>query len=691
MPTYTQEGRSMRVDFSDVPEDVLLLRSFSAIEELSRPFQVDLHLLSDDPALDPDTVLEKAAWVTLLTPTGDTRVLHGRVNRLVQLGQVDDLTEYRASVVPWLWFLGLSQDCRVFQNLSVLEIAEQIFREHHETDFRVDCMRRYPKREFCVQYRESPLEFVARILEEEGVFYFFHHGDSGHELVLADSNGAIEPCPAQPEARVSAETTPGEDVVFQLRYEHSVQAGKITLSDYDYLNPGLRLQASAAGTKAYELYHYPGGFAVPDEGDRYARIRLEASEFQGQVLKGVGTCRAFAPGFRFDLVDHYRAELDQPYTLFRVEHRGQAGDYGSLTGGGNEDEYRNEFFAAPHSAPYRPLRRTPKPVVTGSQTATVVGKAGEEVWTDGHGRIKIQFHWDRLGRRDENSSCWIRVAAPWAGKDWGSVSVPRIGNEVIVDFLDGDPDRPIVVGSVYNADQTPPMGGLQMGLKTRSSKGGGGYNEISLMDNKGDELITIHGQLDMDAVIEHDRRESIGNDDTLAVGHDRSVTVGNDREESVGNDQSLTVERDRSERIGQDESLSVARNRTRNVGENESVGVGGDQKLSVADLRQVSVGGNQQFDVGADQAISVGGSETSEISKDRAHAIGKNDSLSVGKKLVIDAGDQVTIRTGKASITMQKDGSIEISGKDITLKASGEVSVKASKDITLKGSKVLQN
>ncbi len=689
MSDYRQGERSLRAHFESVADDVLLLHSFSGSEEVSHPYAFDLELLSPDPAIDADDLLRKWARLTVTTGDGELRYFHGIVSRFEQRGDDGRLTSYRATMVPWFWFLSLSQDCRVFQNLSVIQIIEEVFGNLGYSGYRFDCTNSYPQREYCVQYRESHLDFVSRLLEEEGIFYYFEHTDSKHELVLCDSSTSLPDCPGQASARMLPENLALEDGVLSLTHEQTVHIGKVTLGDYKYLEPSLKLLRTIPGQPGEEVYDYPGRFQSVDEGDRYARIRLEAQEVREKTVSGDSTCRAFTTGYSFALEDHVRSDLNQEYVLLRVDHWGRTGGYEA--GDGDQDDYGNFFLAVPKDVPYRPLAKTPRPVVQGTQTATVVGKSGEEIWMDDSGRIKIQFHWDRIGARDENSSCWVRVATPWAGQGWGSVTIPRMGNEVVVDFLEGDPDRPIVVGSVYNGEQTPPHNGIQMGMKSRSSKGGGGYNEITLTDTKGEELITIHGQFDMATTIEHDRRVKIGNDESIDIGNDQTYTIGNNRTEEVGVDEKITIGSNRTESVGEDETISIGGNRSESVGSDESVSVGSDRSLSV----------------GASQTITVGDSETVSVGKDRSTDIGKDESLNVGKNIVIEAGDSIAIKTGKASIVMKKDGTIVLQGKDIMVKGSGKVNVesskdmgfksgakmnvKSAKDMVMKGKKILQN
>lgn len=664
MGTYTQAERPLTVS-TQLGEDVLLLQGYSGEEGISMPFSFTLDLLSEDPTIKGEQLLRSPVLVTTKLADGDERAFHGWISRFIQLGRHGDLVSYRAEMVPWLWFLSLSSDCKVFQNMSVLEIVEEVFKSQGYSDFQIKCSKSYPKREFCVQYRETHLNFVSRLLEQEGIFYFFEHSDDKHLLTLADTPSAVKPCPGQSAVRMALqeELSEGEDVVLTLQREHVAHTGKVTLRDYDYLQPSLKLEGSVAGNAPGEVYEFPGNYNSLEEGERYARLMMEEQEAWRLVVRGQSTCRSLRSGYRFDLKEHYRADANETYQLIKVQHTARAGGY--ETGAPGPFRYQNSFVAIPHSVPFRPPRVTPKPVVQGSQTAMVVGKAGEEIWVDNHGRVKVQFYWDRSGKKDENSSCWVRVASTWAGKNWGFVQIPRIGQEVIVDFIEGDPDRPIITGRVYNAEQTPPYAlpanQTQSGFKTRSSKGGSGenYNEIRFEDKKGSEQLVIHAEKDMQVTVENDRSESVGNNDALTVGKDKSEQVGSNQTTDIGKDQSVTVGGNHTEKIGKNMSLSVN------------------------DNRDMSVGKDLTEDVKGSMSLNVG--------KDSAVQIGKSHGLQVGKQITIKAGDSITIQSdkevlikaGQASIHMKKNGDIVIKG--------GKIQVKGSKDLVLKGSKIAAN
>ena len=682
MAKYTQANRPMRVDTA-LGEDVLLLEGFSGDEAVSAPFGYTLDLLSEDPAVAASSVLRTPMSVTIKTLDGSgERFIHGLVRSFAQLGQSEGLTSYRAEIVPWLWFLSLSSDCRIFQNMTVPDIVMQVFKNWGYSDYQLKLVKPHPERVFCVQYRESHLNFVSRLLEEEGIFYFFEHSKGKHMLTLADDNGAVKPCPVQSKARMASDVGQWqkEDVVTSWEHEYSLHTGKVTLRDYDFEQPSLQLEASVAGKQPEEHYAYPGRYTSLDDGDRFARLLLEAEEARQHVARGAGTCRTFQTGYRFDLKDHYSKDVNQTYMLLDVRHSGRAGDY--RTWESAPFDYRNDFTVIPYSVPYRPLRLAPKPRIWGTQTALVVGKKGEEIWTDKQGRVKVQFYWDRVGKKDENSSCWVRVSSAWAGKGWGGIHIPRIGQEVIVEYLEGDPDLPIITGRIYNAEQVPPYGlpgnQTQSGIKSRSSKGGGtdNFNEIRFEDKKGGEEVYIHAEKNKTEIVENDNAESIGHDEKISVGNDQSLSVGSQ------------TARNRWGRTRRQVSAAAAPRRWTRTRASPSPAVA---PRSVDKDESVSITKNQTIDVGENRTETVGKKEEVSIGEDRTHNVGKNDALNVAKKLLIDVGDEITIKTGDASITMKKNGDIQIKGKEIKLVGSGKIVIKADSDVNIKGSKVTNN
>jgi len=550
----TQAGRHIRVN-TNLGEDKLFLESFEGEERVSDLFRFELGVLTDDPAFSMDSLLNKPVVVSMNLHDDTDRNFHGIINHIDEVEtRVDGHSLYRATMVPWTWLLTLFNDCRIFQNKSVPDIVEQVFRDRGFTDFANRLNGSYSPREYTVQYRETDFNFISRLLEEEGIFYFFEHTVDKHTLVMADQPSAFVDCPSQSTA--AYDTTAGlwqdVDVVLGLRRTRQIRVGKVTENDYDFKKPRTSIDADLDSARKGEFYEYPGKYTQRDEGSRYARIRLEEQEVRLLTITADTNCRAFCPGFKFTLTGYYRDEANIAYNLLAIQHRAANNTYISAD---HEDNftYRNTLEAIPASIPYHPPRHARRPFIQGSQTAVVVGKSGEEIWVDEFGRVKVQFYWDRAGKMDENSSCWIRVAQLWAGKGWGAIFTPRIGQEVIVDFLEGDPDRPIITGRVYNADQTVPyaLPGEQTKstIKSMSSKGGGGFNEIRLEDKKGSEQVFVFGQKDEDIRIQNDAKEWIGND--------RSMIVIRDQMEKVGRDKHDNIVRDQIEKVGRDHHLDI--------------------------------------------------------------------------------------------------------------------------------------
>jgi type VI secretion system secreted protein VgrG len=563
---YTQDDREIGIE-TPLGKDVLLLQSFQGDEGVSRLFRFSLDMVSTEKTIDFNAIVGKRATIRLRVPKQPERYFNGVISRFSQGASGSGLTAYTAELVPWLWMLTLSSDCRVFQNLSVPDIIEQVFRNRGFSDFKKNLRGTYLPLEYCVQYRETDFNFVSRLMEQYGIFYYFEHDKSAHHLVMTDSTAGHQPCPGQAKASCQgaqdADVSRGEVTAFGA--EQEVRAGRYDLSDYNFETPAVNLavnvNAVGPGSDSKNaLFDYPGEYAKRDQGEALVRLRIEEEEAQRVVFAGQSACRAFRPGYGFSLTDHYRSDWNRSYYLLSVFHSATTGAYGS-SGQVVASGYTNSFSCLQASTPFRPPRSTARPVIEGVQTAMVVGKKGEEVWVDKHGRVKVQFHWDRKGKRDESSSCWVRVAQPWAGKRWGAVFLPRIGQEVIVEFIEGDPDRPMIIGSVYNGDQVPPYdlpaGQTRTTIKSNSSKGGGGSNELRFEDKKGAEQVYVHGQRDFDVVVEHDRHESVGNEQHLEVTSHRIEKIGGEQHLKIGADLVEDVGGSHSEKAGQEIHLNA--------------------------------------------------------------------------------------------------------------------------------------
>jgi type VI secretion system secreted protein VgrG len=538
--SYTQDNRPIRI-YTPLGDNVLLLTGLSGVEGISVPFRFELELVSEDHNIAFEKIVGRRVTISIQLPSGNNRFINGVISEFLQGGggvEVDKgrrLAAYGALLVPELWMLDVTTDSRIFQNLTAPEIIEKILKEY-TISYKTDLRGQYPKREYCVQYRETDFNFISRLMEDEGIYYYFQHEDKKHTAFLIDRSGCHEKCPGQETARyeLSADGVSEDDVITGLEWKKQIRYGQYTVKDFNFKLPKGDLEVSVStkyelGPGKREAYFYPACHTTKSEGERIARLRMEEEEAKITSISGSSTCRAFTSGYRFTLEDYYRRDMDQKeYLLTSVEHEAvQPIDNSSPY------QYSNTFVCIPYEVQYRPGRSTRKPLVMGSQTAIVVGPKGEEIYTDKHSRVKVQFHWDREGKRDENSSCWIRVSQPWAGSGWGALSIPRIGHEVVVDFIEGDPDRPIITGSVYHGNNKPPYPlpdeKTKSTLKSDSSLGGGGFNEMRFEDKKGSEEIFIHGQKDWNTVIENDKDQKITRNDTITVGNFFSITCGKSR------------------------------------------------------------------------------------------------------------------------------------------------------------------
>lgn len=707
------EHRSVRL--TTVLGDRLRFRRMAGEEALDRPFLLELELGSADPAIELGDLLGTGMTVEIEVLGGSPRHFHGLVSRFAFAGYAGDEARYRATLRPWLWFLCRSADCRIFQEMAVPDIVRAIFDKHAGEQVHVEdrLAAAYAPRTYCVQYRESDLAFVERLLQDEGISYFFVHAADRHTLVLADAPEAYETCAAYEEVPYypKSELARRErDHVDRWDAGAEVRSGSYAHTSFDFEKTRADLLtrrdqplAQAAWAEG-ELYDYSGRYTEPDAGERAAGLRLEADQAEHRRCDGEGTAAGLAAGHRFTLTGYPRPDQNADYLVRAIQHEITDPAWRSgETAGEAVEPYRCRFTAMPAEIPYRPALTMPRPLIRGPQTAMVTGPAGEEIWTDKYGRVKLQFHWDREGKRDEKTSCWVRVSQAWAGLGFGGIHVPRIGQEVIVEFLEGDPDRPLVTGRIYNAQAMPPYGlpanATQSGLKSNSSKGGGGSNELRFEDKKGAEQVWLHAQKNEDIVVENDKTEQVGHDETIGIGNDRTETVGHDETMTVGSNRTRNVGVNEAVTIGLNQTVTVGANRTDTVAVAENRTVGAAQQQTVGAARNVSVGASQSHEIGASDAWAVGANRSAtignndslDVGDDRSATIGKGDTLKVGKKLSIDAGDEITFTTGSASITMKKDGTITIAGKDITIDGSGKINVKASGNITMKGQKILQN
>ncbi|KPF67799.1 type VI secretion protein ImpA [beta proteobacterium AAP99] len=740
--------------------DKLLLRAAQISETLSQMPMMAVEMLSEDANIDYTKLLGKGLGIQLNLLGGGERHFHGLIIQMMQLGRRGRYLVYHAQVRPWLWLLSRTSDCKVFQNKTVKDIVSDVFADYPDAKFEWRLTGSYGQRVYTVQYRETDLNFVLRLLELEGIGWYFEHAQGKHTLVLTDSISKHKPFPGYEEIgyRNQNEVLRKErESVLAWKLMQQVQPGKVVLQDYDFTRSSVDLRQQRADPQKHaqaegEIYDYPGLYMKEAEGSQYAQVRMEAFNARACQGEGASDARGLACGRTFKLKGAPRKAENTEYLVTGTRISIEQADY-EATQAQEGSRYHCDFTVLDAAVAYRPERLTPKPFVQGPQTALVVGPGGEEIHTDTYGRVKVQFHWDRYGKKDDKSSCWVRVSQPWAGKNFGFQAIPRIGQEVIVDFLEGDPDQPIITGRVYNDLNMPPWelpaNKTQTGLLTRSSQGGSAANAnaIRFEDKKGDEQLWIHAEKNQDIEVEndethwvgHDRKKTIDHDETSHIKHDRTETVDNNetitihgqRTETVDKDETITihgqrtevVDKDetisihgqrteavdknetitiggaRTESVAKDESITISGGRTESVSKDESISIGGGRTESVAKDESITIGGARTENVSKDETISIGGGRTENVGKDesvtvgggRTVSVGKADSLDVAKTLTINAGDAITIQTGSAKIEMKKDGTIKISGKDITIDGSGKINVKASSDVVIKGSKVLNN
>jgi len=570
---YSQEGRLITLT-TPLGEDVLLLAGFSGHEAISRLFSFHLDLLTEHGPIDFTQIIGKNVTISVAQSDNTLRYFNGMVSQFAQSGSDTNVMKYQMEVVPWTWMLTRYADCKIFHNKKVGDILEQVFQDRGFQDYKLSLNGSYSPLEYCVQYRETDFNFISRLMEQNGIFYFFQHEKGKHTMVIADSSSSHEPCPGQESAgynRVSGGLD-ADDVVNSWNIEQELRTGKYTLTDYNFKTPSASLLAtestivSVGGNASFEIFDYPGEYATRGDGSTFAKLRMQEEEAGHLVAHGSSVCRAFTSGYKFDLADHYQDSMNTSYVLTEIQHIASVS--GTYSGsGGDSGSYSNHFTCIPGTVPFRPARLSPKPFVQGPQTAVVVGKSsdvgdsddggggdGEEIWVDKYGRVIVLFPWDRAGK----CSCWVRVSQDWAGQGWGAMTIPRVGQEVIVSFLEGDPDRPIVTGRVYNADQTVPYplpdNQTRSTFKTRSSKGGGtdNYNELRFEDKKGDEQIFLRGEKDFDTRLKNDIREWVGNN--------RSLIVTQDQMEKAGGDLHSQVTGNINQKVGQNLSLQVGQN-----------------------------------------------------------------------------------------------------------------------------------
>ena len=667
---------------SPLGPDKFVLQSMEAYEELGRLFEYKLRLLSKDGAIKLDDLIGKNVTISVELVDGRTRYFNGEVAEFEQITEsFQDYFVYVAIVRPELWYLSLTADCKIFQQKTAVDIIKAVLGDGAVT-YRTSLSKTYRTLEYCVQYNESDFNFVSRLMEQEGIYYFFEHAQGTHKMVLADSISAHKAIEGEASiAYMSRRDGFDDDTdhVFDWKVRHKVRTGVWAHTDFDFVKPKSNLEAKSQIVRLHpqssnEVFTYPGSYTVVVDGTGYARNRIEEEHTVHDVVVGRTNALQMAVGGLFTLTDYPRADqnVEHLITMINMVFKQEIETAGGAVQGTVDTKLgvfiEHQFGALEKSKPFRAAWTTPRPIVRGPQTAIVVGKAGEEIWTDLYARVKVQFHWDRYGQKNENSSCWLRVGQVWAGPEWGAIHIPRIGQEVIVDFLEGDPDCPIVTGRVYNGDNMPPYAlpanQTQSGIKSRSSKSGTAqnFNELRFEDKKDSEHIYFHAEKDFTRIVE--------NNDVLKVGFDKKQAG--------------------------DQTIDIYNNRTTTIEQ-------GNEKL------QVKVGNRETLvDTGNDtHVVKTGNRETTVTTGNDTHTISTgnrevtvskgNDTLTVttGNMTVtvtagtckITAGTAIELICGGSSIKMTPS-SIAIESPTINIKASGTLNAE-SPATTVKGTGML--
>jgi type VI secretion system secreted protein VgrG len=705
--TYTQANRPMSVT-TPLGPDKLLLVGFSGSEAISRPFNFQLELEADNKNQQEiafDKLLGQKITVQLAQADNKPRYFSGICSRFSQGERSTVFTAYRLEIVPQFWLLTHISQSRTFQQLAVPDILKQVLKG---LDVTYELQGTFEKRDYCVQYRETDFNFASRLMEEEGIYYFFKHSADGHKMVLANTPQSHSDMPGQ--NKVTFETLEAghlrdEDRIYAWEKSQELRAGKYTLWDHCFELPHKHLDAqkpvqdsvqvgtvshklTVGGNDKLELFDYPGEYAQrfdgisPSGGDqasevqkifqdntRTVGIRMQEETLSSLVIHAASGCRGWTSGFKFTLDRHFNG--DGQYVVTGVQHTAQQGSYRSSE---TSFRYQNTFTCIPAALTFRPPRVTPRPFVQGTQTAVVVGPSGQEIFTDKYGRVKVQFHWDRQGKNDANSSCWVRVGSVWAGKNWGGIHIPRIGQEVIVAFEEGDPDRPIIIGSVYNADMMPPYtlpdNMTQSGVKSRSTLQGGpdNFNELRFEDKKGSEQVYFHAEKNFDRVVE--------NNDTLKVGSDKAddgsqtIEIWNNRTETVkqGNEV-ITIEKgNRTVNVNQGNDTHNVKQGNRTV----NVDTGNDEHNVKTGNRTVNVNtGNDSHNIktGNRSVVINMGNDSLAIKMGN-----QTTKLDLGASST-EAMQSITLKVGQNSITIDQMG-VTIKGMMVTVEGQVQTTVK---------------
>jgi len=698
-----------------------ILTSLSGREEISRPFEFSLSIASPRENIKPEEVIGQKLAIRIDRDEEEPRYIHGYISHLWAGDYLatQDKTGlrsrvYRARLVPWLWFMNRAARCFVFlpekETKSIHDVLDEIVkraRSYGHIEPLIDSgnasILKSRKVEHCVQYRESDFNFLSRTLERYGVYYYFKHEKDKHTMVLSDKTNYPTCIESDMQYAPSAGGQMNIDRISSWEHAYEFVSGKWEQDDYDFLHPSTDLKVNAKKHSAiplrnnagYELYDYTNDYVQKDDGRTEATRRMEEEEIRFSTVLGTSLCKTMTAGYVFKLSVHHTCPNEQgkSFLLTSVSH--SATQPGPFTSDGSAAMYTNQFQCVPREMQYRPRRQSPQPLLSSIQTAVVVGPKGEEIYTDEHGRVKVQFHWDREGKRDENTSCWMRVSQVHAGRGFGGIDVPRVGEEVIVSFIEGDLDRPMITGRVYHKESMPPFGlpseKTRSGMKTNTYKGSGN-NELSMDDTPGKEQIRIHGQHNLDTVIEHNETHTIHNNRTKQVDVDESMTIGNNQTLVVGVNQIVTIGNNQTNTVGVALTEMIGSISTEVVGAVKVTVVGSWYQLTVGGMKSEAVGTISFEEVGVLKKLSVGSLYEVAVGENYNLQVGKDSTQEIFENLRLTVGTKIEIVCGSSKLTMDNSGNIVLEGTDVTMKSgAGKVHIDAGGIITIKGPMVKIN
>jgi len=648
---------NLQMVLSTSPDVGLMFRSMSGREEVSRLFEYQVVALCEKDTVKADDLLGHNAAVSIDLGDDGKRWFHGLIAGFGIEGVDGRYFKYRLTLRPWIWLLTRSADVRIFQDKSAVDIIKAVLGEYTGT-VKDELQGSYGPRKYCVQYRETDFNFISRLMEEEGIFYFFRHAEDKHELVLADSSSSHQPVTnfANIPFDDDVEHTVGEAAITQWRMRHEIQSGKFTLSDYNFETPSTSLKSNTVATththaeSTHEVYDYPGLYAVKGDGDARAAIRLGEADSRHARFLGEGNTPGLSAGGKFTLEQHPRADQNAEYIVLSTQLEMHQAGYES--GDEQQSRFGCSFEVQKYAEPLRPQRLTRKPTVAGPQTAVVVGDADPgDIIADEFGRVKVQFHWDRLGTKDGQSSCWIRVASPMAGSGYGFISLPRLGQEVVVDFLEGDPDQPLITGRVHNAEHLPPYVLPDFATvstwKSRSKLGGADeFNELRFEDKAGSEYVLFHAQKDRLEFVEETLRSSIGKDEHRSIKENRK--------EKIEGEYHLQVVKDLKHKIEGKMSLGVVKD----------IMIKGDGIYSLKTAQDITA------EAGTAISLKSGTAMHLKIGSNLGADAGQNVHIKGGMNVVIEGGIQVSIKAGGSSVVLGPDG-VSITGAMVKINSGG--------------------